>query len=76
MNDLNPTSRGNNWRKMKVDGVQNLEQKNPNGKITGLNILMDILTQENQVFRNIMPEAMFILSILKEKRSFSHIRIK
>jgi RHS repeat-associated protein len=32
LNDLNPTSRGDRWRKMKADGAQKLGRSNPNGK--------------------------------------------
>ncbi|RJT45018.1 RHS repeat-associated core domain-containing protein, partial [Rahnella woolbedingensis] len=32
LNDLNPTSRGDNWGKMKADGAQKLGRRNPNGK--------------------------------------------
>ncbi|MGG7670775.1 hypothetical protein ACQ4OC_19350, partial [Yersinia sp. J1] len=32
LNDLNPTSRGDKWGKMKADGAQKLGRRNPNGK--------------------------------------------
>ncbi|MCD8413653.1 RHS repeat domain-containing protein, partial [Tenacibaculum finnmarkense] len=32
MNDLNPSSRGRNWEKMKADGATNVGNRNPNGR--------------------------------------------